>query len=508
MICCPISGLKSQVRRIIVCSREQSDRNDMKSIWAISRNFLVEVLRMRSLMVVIAGVVLLYTVVFAWWLHANEGRADEKVQTFLSYSLRGTSALFCLLAIFLATASITRDIKRREIFTIVTKPVSRGGYLLGKFLGLAIFNLIFLGVSGGLIYGLARVMERTEPSSDDERDRLSTLVFKARQAVGPEQKDITEDVRQAVDKLVAQQLQDHPSYKDSPQVVDQIRSAFTAEKTREFRDKQTAVAVGSQIVWHFSGIAPVGDKSGLIYIRYKQEVSSNPSDLTTTGEWLIGPEDPRLAGGLRFFSRDVIRTVHEFAVPVSSVSAAGDLYICYRNNLVNNGVTVIFPVDTGIEVLYAAGGFGVNFLRAMALIYVRLLFLCVLGMALGGWLSFPVAVLVIMVAYVLGVSSNFILDAMKWNSGPIHRQFVSMVMCLQPSFSGYDPIGIIEKGRIISFGMTGDLFSTSGPVLQAPSTKKMLIDGVVLVKDFVLFSFIGLFGYLLFKFRELARVIV
>jgi hypothetical protein len=333
-------------------------------------------------------------------------------------------------------------------------------------------------------------------------------VFTARQAVAPELKDITEDVRLEVDKLVAQQLRDKPSYKGSPQMVDQIRGVLTAEKTREFRDKQTAVAAGGQIVWHFSGIAPVGDENGYIYIRYKQEVSANPPDLTTTGEWIVGSEDPRLAGGLRFFSRDVIRTVHEFAVPVSAVSAAGDFYVCYRNNLVNNGVTIIFPVDTGIEVLYVAGGFAGNFLRALVLIYVRLLFLCVLGLALGGWLSFPVAVLVMMVAYVFGVSSNFILDAMKWNSGPIHQQFVSMVMYLLPGFSGYDPIGIIEKGRIISFGVTGDLFSISGPVLQGQSTKKMLIDSMVLAKDFILFSFVGLFGYLLFKFRELARVIV
>jgi len=480
----------------------------MKSIWAISRNFLVEVLRMRGLMAVVAGLVLFNTVFFAWWLHGNEGRADEKIQTFLSYSLRGTSALLCLLVIFLATASITRDIKRREIFTIMTKPVSRGGYLAGKFLGLAIFNLILLGVSGGLIYGLARVMERTEPGNDAERDRLRHLVFTARQAVAPELKDITEDVRLEVDKLMAQQLQDKPIYKDSPQLVDQIRNALTAEKTREFRDRQTAVASGSQIIWHFSGIAPVGDENGSVYIRYKQEVSANPPDLTTTGEWIVGPEDPSLAGGTRFFSRDVIRTVHEFAVPLSAVSATGDFYVCYRNNLLNDGVTVIFPVDSGIEVLYVAGGFEANFLRALALIYVRLLFLCVLGLAMGGWLSFPVAVLVVMVVYVFGISSNFILDAMKWNSGPAMRQFVNMVMYLLPGFSGYDPIGIIEKGRIISFGKLSDLFSISGEVLRGQSAKKMLIEGAVLVKDFILFGFVGLFGYLVFKFRELARVIV
>ena len=84
---------------------------------------------MRALIVFLGFATLLYTLGFAWWLHRSTGQADEKVQTFLSYSLSMATILLSFVVIFVSIGTITRDIKRKEIFTIATKPISRGHFL-------------------------------------------------------------------------------------------------------------------------------------------------------------------------------------------------------------------------------------------------------------------------------------------------------------------------------------------------------------------------------------------
>jgi len=205
-------------------------------------------------------------------------------------------------------------------------------------------------------------------------------------------------------------------------------------------------------------------------------------------QWRVGPQDPAVAGGIIVPpQKQAVRTVHEFAVPVSQVSPTGDLYVTYSNPPINSPVTVIFPTADGLEVLYVADSFEANYIRALAAIYLRLLFLAVLGVAVGAWLSFPVAILLVIVVYVMGLSSSFILDAVKWETPAAQQSFIQAIMRIWPNLSAYDPVVEIEKGRLVPWRM-----------LIIASTLMLALKGGV----------IALIGYLVFKFRELARVIV
>ncbi len=73
-------------------------------------------------------------------------RQVTELSTTLSLSL--ISFIMLLLAIFLGATSIWKDIERRYTFSVLSLPVSRSTYLVGRFLGIAIFMLIaalFLG---------------------------------------------------------------------------------------------------------------------------------------------------------------------------------------------------------------------------------------------------------------------------------------------------------------------------------------------------------------------------
>jgi len=459
----------------------------MSGSWAVARNLIREVLRMRPLMAFLAVALGGCTLGMAVWLHGAGGPADEKIQTFLSYSLRFSTTVLSLITIFISAATVARDIKRKEVFTIATKPISRERFLLGKFVGLAVLNLLLLAIVGGAVYGLSQVLRRTEPNTDAEHTRLNELVFVARKGVKPPLPDIGMQVRQRVEAIVEEKVRNETVYKNNPQLVRDMRMKLTAEIGKQLLIQSSAIAPSGYKIWKFSGIQPQNREQGYMFIRYKQEVSVNPRDLALTNEWLIGPEDPVIAGGRSFARKDAIRTFHEFAVPVTDLSATGDLYVAYRNSPRNGPITVIFPADVGIEVLYVAGGFEGNFLRCLALIYLRLLFLAVLGLALGAWLSFPVAVLVVLVVFVLGLSSDFLAGAMKWEATRVLAAITKAMIAPLPKFAAYDPLPQFEKGRMVSY----DMLAKCGLYMI------VLKAGIV-----------GFFGYLVFKFRELARVIV
>jgi len=309
-------------------------------------------------MVFILAVTACNTVFLALWLRGYSGRADEKVQTFLSYSLSFTATFLALLTIFISIATITRDIKRKEIFTVVTKPIKRFHFLLGKFLGMALLNLVLLSISAAMIFALAcYYLPRGNNVTANEKAHLKQLVFTARRAVTPEYKDVQADVKKWVDEKVQEKLRNEPGrYGNNPVEVEMMRRVLTVDKTKEFIAQQAAVPPGGHLVWHFTGVNPPDRENGYVFVRFKQDVTISPPDSHTYNEWMFGPQDPVVYGGtIRPRSRDVIRTVHEFAVPAGSVSEQGDLYVLYHNPLLNRDTTIIYQPGTGIEVLYGAG---------------------------------------------------------------------------------------------------------------------------------------------------------
>jgi hypothetical protein len=457
----------------------------MGRIWAVARNVMLEVVRLKGLMFFLILLTLAYTLGFAVWLDQSSGQADEKVQTFLSYSLSAMMAVLSFLTIFVSIATITRDIKRKEIFTITTKPIGRSQYLAGKLLGMAVLNLVLLVLSGSLIYGVTRGLAHYSSETESEKARLRELVLVARKSVKPPLPDVGGEVVKRVEQLAQQEIRDKAM--TDPVQINAMRQKLYRDIFKLLITEKTAVAPGSHKVFHFENIVPVDRENGIVFIRYKQDVSVNPESLKTYGQWLIGPEDPLRVGGRGLETYDEIRTFHEFAVPVSDLSAYGDLYVAYRNPVENAPTSVIFPPDTGIEALYVVGGFEGNFLRALLAIYLRLLFLSVLGLAMGAWVSYPVAVLIALIVFLMGVCSNFILDAMKYEGGEVQGYMIQKIMQFVPNFSAYDPVPQIERGQVVPWEFIGQC-----------GLYMILIKGGI----------IAFFGTLIFKFRELARVIV
>ena len=453
----------------------------MGKVWAIARNLIMEVLRMRPLMIFLVLLIGASTFGFGYWLHVSTGPIDEKVQTFISYSLAFAMVILSFLTIFISIATITRDIKRKEIFTVTTKPISRGQFLLGKLCGMIVLNLVFLGIFGAIIYGISRNLSRFEDASEGQVRRLNELVLTARKSVRPPFPDFRDQVYAEADEMVAEQIRTRGI--TDPKGVAAIQNRLEALT----RQKIASVAPGAQKIWHFTGIDPIDRDEGRVYIRYKMDVSVTPTNLYVFGNWIYGPEDPRTVGGRRHGSRDPVRTVREFPVLATDVSPEGDLFVGFRNPVENSPTTIIFPPESGIEVLFVVGSFEGNFLRSLLMIFLRLIFLSVLGLAVGAWLGLPVALLCVLIVFVLAAASGFIGDAIQFEAGAVQQIVYNGLMALIPKFAEYDPVPHIEKGKLVGW-----------PLLGQCALYMMLCKAGIL----------ALFGYMIFRFRELARVIV
>jgi Cu-processing system permease protein len=72
----------------------------------------------------------------------------------ITLSLSLISFIMLLLAVFLGCTSLWRDIERRYSFSVLSLPISRAGYLFGRFAGIALFLLltaVVLGIAALLV---------------------------------------------------------------------------------------------------------------------------------------------------------------------------------------------------------------------------------------------------------------------------------------------------------------------------------------------------------------------
>ena len=117
----------------------------MKAILLIAQNTFRESVRDKVLYVIgfFAILMLCASLGFGW---VSSG---EELQIVQHFSLAVTSFFGALIGVFIGTGLIYKEVDKRTIYTILSKPVRRWQFLLGKFLGLQLVQVcIVLGMGG------------------------------------------------------------------------------------------------------------------------------------------------------------------------------------------------------------------------------------------------------------------------------------------------------------------------------------------------------------------------
>lgn len=456
----------------------------MRSIWAVARNTIRQAIRMK---IAAAFILLMIIIIPIMGLTmSGDGTIKGRLQSFTTYSLALVSLLLSILTIIVATFSLTDDIKQKRIYTVLTKPIRRIELLMGKFLGVVMLDLIILIPVSAIIYSIILYIPYHYKADPQQKQQLENEFFTARASIIPPKPDVREEVREIYLKLKKnEQLPKGMSYNS-------IMRNLTYIKQMEKR----AVPVGRQIQWDFENVK-VSGRGQKIFIRFQYDVAINPPDMNIYGLWAVGDLrqiSPITSGpGRTYFieRKDILGITREFEVPADAVAADGYFGVAFLNPPINNTV-VIFPSgeEEGLEILYKAGGFTSNYIRAVFMIFAKLFFLAALGTLAATFLSFPVAILLCLSLFCTAILSGFItesLDSPGDNINIFYEYTIMPFIKLIPHFDYYTPSKYLIPARLISIAV----------IAEIAASMILLKSGIILA-----------FSVLIFKFKEIAKITV
>jgi len=147
-------------------------------ILTIARNTFIEALRQPIyLFLILSCAVLLVLVTWSTGFsmgYSTSAEVDKDNRLLLEVGLSTVFAISTLLAAFIATATVSREIENRTALTVVSKPIGRSSIILGKYLGVTLAILLAAGVM--MIFLLLAIRHGVLTTAADEPDQ-PVIVF-------------------------------------------------------------------------------------------------------------------------------------------------------------------------------------------------------------------------------------------------------------------------------------------------------------------------------------------
>lgn len=492
------------------------------AVFGVARTLVDEAIRMKIALVFIVGVAMLIAV-FPFMIN-QEDFLKYRITSFLTWSLMATSALLSLMTIFLSIATITREQSKKQIFLTMTKPVHRGEYLLGKWLGITLLNLLLLSVACAGIYAFTMLLA-SQPARDAE-DSLAVRseVLVARQSVEPTPPDPTELSAMYAELLERMREEDPERYGMPGDVTDELAPADRADLQQKVMLRWFSIANQSSKTYRFTGLGDAKRYDQPLQLRFKPKLAGSSLDgfvfigLRINGRYYQQPGITTGQGLLKLAEGNF----HTLNIDPAVLDENGNMDVEVYNPT-PGGIrqpALNFNPKDGIEVLYRVSDFEGNLVRAAGVIWLRLMFLAMLGLAAGSYLGFPVATLVCMLIYFTAAGNAYLAESLKY-----YAAFPNQALPLWDKI-----LWLIGKAlSLISEGKYYDLFKMiikligTGFVSIAPSfgdlnATPLVSDGRLVPTSMVVRAIIwsgiiwtgltGFIGWLIFRGRELARVTV
>ncbi|MGZ8845550.1 MAG: ABC transporter permease [Pyrinomonadaceae bacterium] len=131
-----------------------------RRIVAIARNAVREAVRDRVLYNLVVFVLLL----IAGAIFLGELSAGQEAKIIVDLGLSAILLFGVFISIFVGVGLVYKEIERRTLYAILSKPIGRGEFLLGKYLGLCLTLLVNVAIMGvGLSLALVYVKRGWDP---------------------------------------------------------------------------------------------------------------------------------------------------------------------------------------------------------------------------------------------------------------------------------------------------------------------------------------------------------
>lgn len=113
-------------------------------IWILAYNTFLEIIRDR----VLYGLFIFAVLLIGLSLALGELSFTEQSRIALNFGMVGMQLSAVMLAVFVGSSLVSKEIEKQTILTILSRPVSRASFIIGKFLGL---SLVISVVIAGLV---------------------------------------------------------------------------------------------------------------------------------------------------------------------------------------------------------------------------------------------------------------------------------------------------------------------------------------------------------------------
>ncbi|MCL4220606.1 MAG: hypothetical protein KJZ65_04475 [Phycisphaerales bacterium] len=465
----------------------------------VVRNVLHEAVRMKVSMVFIVLLIL--------GLATLPGVLDAaqplryRVQSFMQYATGGTFWMLAVLTLVFGVTTLTSEQRTRVIWQTVTKPVPAWKYLLGKWIGIVALQFVLLAVCATAIFGFVEYLraqpaigERTayaatEGAVSEDRLILETQVLTARKAVEPliPLKKTDPGFVRAVEQYIENERRTNAQFATQAPDRRKVEDDLYKDYVQAYRsiDPQTE-QLGE--TYQFTGLAEAKKRDLPITLRYRIDSGGNRPDEFFMLTILLPDGSP------------IIRNTglgmnHSVSISPSYIDNEGNLFIRVYNGQLGiapdgqmavalNPRTITFPPG-GLQVTYQAGSFRTNFVRVVAVLWLKLAFLAMLAIWASTFLSFSVASLVAISVFLMAEMAGFITKSVETYSTADHQGHTQLVKVIAAwvstrvasIFSVYanlEPVGRLVDGRLMSWsGVIG------GALVLSVATGLLYLLGVV-----------------------------
>ena len=368
----------------------------MQRIYTIARLTVKAAFRFRLFWVLAA--LLLCAVVGLPILIRDDGTARGFIQIMLTYTLSVITMLLGFATLWLACGILARDIEECQVQMVVVKPIARWQIWLGKWLGILFINALLLTVAGGSVFFLLKWRAGKLPPA--EQSILNNEIFVARGSL----KEPITDHKADVEKIYQERLKQNP-------LSDLDRQLLRKQIEEQIKAADQIVPPNSIRHWELDfGWKKNALRGQPLFVRLKFAAAQTNEAGTYLGRLHVGPPD---ATGYFEDMTLAANTFHEIRVQTNAFDAKGMVVIDFWNR---DNTALLFTLEDGMEVLYREGGFGLNFVRGLAIIFCWLALLAAIGLASASLLSFPVASFFSLAVLVVGLSSGTLTSAVEQGS--------------------------------------------------------------------------------------------
>lgn len=509
-------------------------------VMAVARNVLAEAVRMKISLVFI--VILLLLLSYLPGALKEDQPLRYRVQQWLQYGMGLSYTVLALLTLFLSAGTVSFEQRDRVIWQTMTKPVHPWQYLAGKWIGVMALNVVLLGVTAGGVYMFTEYLRRQPANGElayhvredgvatlgnfqemvDDRRLLDTQVLVARVGRFPEPADPTRSpgkMERLVESRVQEQLRQSSVTADmatlrrearenltrvwhealynatrqriedmkarDPSVEDgaALEQRIAAEVLEEWESQYRAIAPGQGRVYLFTNLPPPSASRGrLMTLSYKINAGSNDPSQIYRVHFDIND--------LRHERQVALKAAQTLLFDPSLVGDDGMLEVTLLNDP-ENPREITFAPD-GLEVLYVAGGYEMNFLRIAMAMWLKLAFVAAVGISVSTFLSFPVACLVGGSILFMAESASYLNEALE--------HYTSMTT------EGIDWVAVASRAIAVPVGWIFSVYSELEPTENLISGR--LVAWSTLARSMAILggwtiAVLGL-GLAIFRQRELA----